>query len=94
MLGFFGWDIDRWFFLSFSSIIVLISIVLINTNKKVNFITLRESKYMSLIIIFFFITIVLTHKTHLVYFPGHKPRVISLHSIYEIVKIMGTIPKN
>lgn len=88
VLGLFGWDLSRWFFLSLSSLTVIFTVVLLH--HKVTFAEVISIQ--STAVSYFIFYILLISNMHLVYFDRYKPRPIDLHSVEVIKKEILTIP--
>jgi len=79
-LGFFGWDIYRWFFLSISSLTVVFVVVLLN--YRITFSDIVSLQSIS--ILYFIFYILLISNLYLGYFDGYKHRPMTVNSIMEI----------
>ncbi len=84
LLGFFGWDIYRWYFLSLSSLTTIFIIILLH-HKVVFTEIISMRKTLILYIIFYALLI---SNMHLVYFDKYKyqPRSLNKNSVTEIKK--------
>jgi hypothetical protein len=79
-LGFFGWDLSRWYFLSFSSLTVITVVVLLYYRITVIEIISMKSE----IVLYLIFNMFLISYMHLAYFDGYKPRLINTDSVKEI----------
>ncbi len=88
ILGIFGWDIYRWYFLSLSSLTVIFVVVLVHYGTTFAEI-LFDPKTFILYIVFYALLI---SNMYLGYFDGYKPRSFNKSSVIEIKNEFLKIP--
>jgi hypothetical protein len=88
LLGLFGYDLNRWFFLSFSSL--TIAFILVILHYRVTFHDITSQKWGAVLVISYILFI--GHMS-IGFFEGDKPRVVNVQALMEIEKRAGKIPK-
>ncbi len=87
-LGIFGWDISRWYFLSLSSLTVILIVVMVHYKVTLTEILFNQKTFI-LYIIFYSLLI---SNMYLGYFDGYKPRLFNKSSVMEIKNEFLKIP--
>ena len=92
LLGFFGWDVYRWFFLSLSSLTVIFIIILLH--YKVVFAKIVSMQKIAILYIIFYALLI--SNMHLVYLDKYmyKARKLNKDSVIEIKRELWLILKN
>jgi len=88
LLGIFAYDLNRWFFLSFSSLTIIFIIFILHYN--ISFHNLISQKWGAILVICY---ILFSGNMIIDYFEGLKPRSVNVASILEVKKEIGNIPK-
>ena len=88
LLGILGWDIYRWFFLSFSSLNTIFILCIIH--YKIDLKEFISKEKISFLYFIFYILLIST--IYLEYFDGYKQREINRFSIVELKNEFLTIP--
>lgn len=90
LLGIFGWDLDRWYFLSLSSSTIIF--VLFVTAYRISFKELASIPATFVLYLIFYSLLI--SNTHLEYFNGYEPRIMSKSSLQEVRNEFFKIPIN
>ncbi len=83
LLGFFGWDVYRWYFLSLSSLTTVLIIILLHYQV----IFTEIASIQKILVLFIIIYSLLISNMYLVYFDIHeyKPRPFNKESVHEVL---------
>ena len=88
LLGFFGYDLNRWFFLSLSSSTTVLVLIFFSRHTTLSVFMAHQKLFIGFVVLYALII----SKMYFGYFDGYKARVVNLQSCYELKNELKKIP--